>query len=145
MDPEVIHLAGRPGLALIGRILVAAIFLVSGIAKVVDPQGAIEHMNAVGIGHADSLVWVAGIAEIAGAIALISGFLTRIAAFGLALYLIPVTGFFHNFWAYSGAEQVAQMANFMKNVAIIGGLGVISALGPGRNSLDYLMRRPMEA
>jgi putative oxidoreductase len=143
-DPLLIHLASRPSTALIGRILIALIFAVSGIAKLLDPVGAVAHMQSVGIPYAEDLVYVAGVAEILGALSLLTGFLTRIGALGLILFLIPTTLYFHAFWNYSGQEQVSQMANFMKNVGIMGGLALIVAYGAGRFSLDYAMRRPME-
>jgi putative oxidoreductase len=144
-DPMQVHLAPRPFTALAGRWLMAAIFLVSGIAKVNDPAGTVEHMVKAGIPAADVLVWIAAIAELAGAAALITGFLTRIGAIGLILFLIPATLFFHDFWDYSGADAVPQMANFMKNVAIGGGLAYVIAFGPGRYSLDHKLRWPIQA
>ena len=47
-------------------------------------------------------------------------------------------------WNLTGQEQIAQMANFMKNLAIAGGLAMIVAYGPGRYSLDYKLRKPMQ-
>src|SRR5688500_4243031 len=82
-DPIALHLAPRPWTALISGWLLAGIFLVSGIAKVTDPTGTIAHMEKAGVPMADVLVWVAGVAEIAGAAALIFGFLARIGAIGL--------------------------------------------------------------
>jgi putative oxidoreductase len=144
IDPPIIHVARRPGTAFVGRLLLAGIFLVSGIAKLTDPEAAIAHMAAQGIQGADILVWVAGIAEVTGAAALIFGAFTRLAAMGLVLFLIPTTIIFHDFWMLTGQEQVMQMANFLKNVAIAGGLAAIVAYGAGRYSLDYLVRRPIE-
>lgn len=143
-DPLLIHLASRPATALMGRILLAGIFTIAGIAKLVDPIGSAAHMTAHGIPYASDLVYVAGVGELLGAFALLTGFLTRLGALGLMLYLIPVTLLFHNFWMYSGDEQVMQMSNFMKNVGLMGGLALIVAYGAGRFSLDYAMRRPME-
>lgn len=149
LDPAVddtpIHVVPRSTSALIGRILIAAIFVTSGFAKLTDPAGAAGYMNHVGIPNSDVLVYVAGVAELLGGLALIFGFLTRLAALGLILVLIPTTLLFHNFWALEGAEAKTQMVNFMKNLAIMGGLVMVFAKGPGRFSIDQRIRRPMEA
>lgn len=143
-DDTPIHLVPRAGTALVARVLMSAIFLLSGFAKLTDPAGAQGYMNMVGIPHSDVLVYVAGVAELCGGIALLFGFLTRIGALGLFVYLIPTTLIFHHFWDISGAEQKMQMVNFMKNLAIMGGLLAIWAWGPGRFSIDYRMRKPMQ-
>jgi putative oxidoreductase len=144
VDDTPVRVAQRPATALIGRILIAAIFLVSGIAKLTDTSGTVGHMEAAGIPYAHTLAIIAGVAEIAGALALIAGFLTRIGALGLILYMIPTTLIFHGFWAFEGAEQKTQMVNFMKNLAIIGGLFTVLAFGPSRYSIDKKIREPIQ-
>ena len=143
-DSTWIPVAMRPGTALVARILLAAIFLISGIAKVTDSAGTMAHMTAHGVPAADILVWVAGFAEIAGGLSIALGLLARIGALGLIVFLIPTSILFHDFWNLTGQEQIAQMANFMKNVAIAGGLALIVAYGPGRYSLDYKLRKPLQ-
>jgi putative oxidoreductase len=142
-DPEFIHSVPRPATVLIGRILIAAIFLTSGIAKMTDPAGAVGYMKAAGIPSADVLVWVAALAEVLGGLAVLFGFLTRVAAIGLLVFLAAATVTFHAFWNVTGAEQKMQMVNFMKNLAIGGGLMMLVANGAGRYSADYALRRPM--
>jgi putative oxidoreductase len=142
-DPELIHTAARPTTALIGRILLAAIFLLSGFAKLVDPAGAVGYMKGVGIPQAETLVYVAALAEILGGLSILSGFLTRIGALGLLVFLAITTFAFHDFWNYEGAEAKTQMVNFMKNLAIAGGLVMLVANGAGRYSADFALRRPM--
>jgi putative oxidoreductase len=138
---DLIRDTSLPTMALIGRILMAAIFLVSGIAKLTDTPGTVAHMAAMGIPYPDTLAVVAGVAEVLGAIAIAFGFLTRVASVGLILFMIPTTAIFHAFWNYAGKEQLPQIANFMKNLAIIGGLAVLTAQGPGRFSFDHRIRR----
>jgi putative oxidoreductase len=144
-DDTLAPVVPRSGTALIGRILIAAIFITSGIAKLTDPAGAAGYMNGVGIGNADTLVYVAGVAELAGGLSLLFGFLTRIGAMGLIVFLAITTLFFHNFWAMTGAEAKTQMVQFMKNLAIMGGLFMIVAMGPGRYSVDARLRKPKAA
>lgn len=128
-------------MALIGRLLIAAIFLMSGIAKLTDTPGTVAHMTAAGIPYADTLAIVAGVAEILGALSLVLGMLTRLGAAGLFVYMIPTTLIFHAFWNSEGPERLTQMVNFMKNLALMGGLATLMAVGARRFSVDHRIRR----
>jgi putative oxidoreductase len=59
----------------------------------------------------------------------------------LFLYLIPTTLLFHNFWALQGIERQDNMAHFLKNLAIMGGLLVLAANGAGAHSVDARANR----
>ncbi|HET6936048.1 MAG TPA: DoxX family protein, partial [Candidatus Angelobacter sp.] len=67
---------------------------------------------------------------------LLTGLKARYAAVILALWLVPVTLTFHNFWAFQGQEQQEQMVNFLKNLAIIGGLLAVAASSRGAGKLS---------
>lgn len=140
-DDDLIRDTSLPTMALVGRLLIAAIFLLSGIAKLTDTPGTAAHMAQMGIPYPETLALVAGAAEVLGAIAIATGFLTRIASLGLILFMIPTTLIFHAFWNAEGQERLPQIVNFMKNLAIIGGLAVLMAQGPGRLSIDHRIRR----
>lgn len=127
---------------LIGRILIGAIFLVSGIAKLSDPAGTIGYMTKAGVPAADVLVYVAGFAEILGGLAVISGFLARVGSIGLFVFMAITTLAMHAFWNFEGQERMTQNVQFMKNLSIMGGLLVLWATGPGRFSIDARVRRP---
>ncbi len=139
------HVVPRPTWMLFGRIMIAAIFLVSGFAKLTDPSGTIGYMEAQGIPSAHALAIIAGLAEVLGGAAVLFGLLTRPGAFGLLVFMIPTTLIFHGFWMFEGAEAMTQMVNFMKNLAIMGGLAVLVAQGAGRYSIDARLRRPIDA
>jgi putative oxidoreductase len=126
---------------LIGRILLASIFLVSGIAKLTDTDHTAGYMTSVGIPSAHALALVAGTAEILGGVAILLGVLTRAGAAGLFLFMVPTTLLFHHFWDLEGADQKTQMVNFMKNLAIMGGLAELVAHGAGRFSIDAWLQR----
>jgi putative oxidoreductase len=140
-DARSAHVASRPLTLLVGRILLGAIFMVSGIAKLVDPGGAVGYMNQQGVPAADVLVYVAGLAEVAGGLSIISGFLTRVGAIGLVVFLAITIGYFHDFWNLADPERKTQMVQFMKDLSIIGGLLLLVAEGAGRYSLDALVMR----
>jgi putative oxidoreductase len=118
---------------LVGRILVAVIFIWSGLQKLHDPAGTARYMVKVGgmaSGAALPLVWISLVVELSSAVLLILGLRVRIAAFILFLWMIPVTYIFH----YSHGE----IEQYMKNFCMMGGLLALSAYGAGRFSLDGL-------
>ena len=116
--------------ALAGRILIALLFLQSGIEKFVYYQGTLAYMTNAGLPFPKALLVASGVFETVCALAIIAGWKTRWAALGLVLWMIPVTLIFHN--PALGQEQ---MIHFMKNVAITGGILVLAAFGPGAFSL----------
>jgi putative oxidoreductase len=144
-DDTPIHLVPRSGAALVGRILISAIFIVSAIGKLSDPATTIGYMQSAHVPYTGILVYVASLAELLGGLAILFGFLSRLGAIGLFIYLIPTTYFFHGFWRLAGAEQQMQLTQFLKNLAIMGGLLLLFARGPGRYSIDAKIRRPKEA
>ena len=118
-------------LPLFGRLLFALIFLVSGVQKVLNFGAEHARLEAHGIPLAALFLLGAVLVEIVGALFLIAGFRTRWAALLLFLYLIPTTLIFHSNF---GSET--QAINFLKNLAIMGGLLFAAAHGPGAVSVD---------
>jgi putative oxidoreductase len=76
------------------------------------------------------------IVEFIGGLALLIGFRARWAALAFVVFLIVITPIFHNFWSVPPTEAMAQQINFIKNIAIIGGMLMVMAFGPGRYSVD---------
>lgn len=138
-----IPLVPRATTLLIGRILMSAIFVSGGINKLMHINETAGYMAQSGIPAAHTLAIVAAVAELLGGLAVLFGFLARLGALGLFIYLIPVTLVFHAFWKFEGVERQMQMTNFMKNLGIMGGFLLLYALGPGRYSLDARLRRPL--
>lgn len=118
-------------LPLVGRILLSAIFLVSGLSKLAAPAATIGYISSVGLPLAPLGLAVAVTVEVIGGIALILGYHTRMVAAALALFTIATALAFHN----NFADQ-QQFFHFFKNVAITGGLLQVVAYGAGRFSLD---------
>jgi putative oxidoreductase len=121
---------------LIGRILVSVIFIVSGLAKVANFSMMTGYMTAKHLPLPALALAIAAAVEILGGLAVLLGYQVRIAGWVLFLYLIPTTVIFHNFWAFSGAEQMDNQIHFFKNVAIMGGLLFLTAFGAGAYSID---------
>ncbi|HEY2588214.1 MAG TPA: DoxX family protein [Tepidisphaeraceae bacterium] len=121
--------AFAPGLAyaaLPGRLLMSAIFILSGITKLTHLSGmaSMVHMNP-------GLLAVAGAVELVGGAMLLLGLWPRLGALALFLFLIPTTLMFHNFWAAPPEHYQEQQINFLKNLAIMGGLLMVLAYGSG--------------
>ncbi len=125
----------QQNLPLLGRVLLGLLFVLSGIFKIPGWEPTLGFMNAAGVPLA-ALFLVGTIAlEIVGGLALMVGYQARVAAAALALFSVVAAVLFHNFWAFSGFEQQAQMANFLKNFSIAGGLLLVVAFGPGARSV----------
>jgi len=122
---------------LAARIALAAIFIMSGADKLfVHTAQTVQMMQAYGVPLAGLLVYPAGIVELAGGLALAVGFRARQAALLVALFTAVVTPIFHAFWAVPADQAVLQMIEFMKNLAIFGGLLHVAARGIGRFALQ---------
>lgn len=110
-----------------GRFLLSVIFILSGLGKIPHFSAVAGMMASKGIPLASVALLITLIIEIGGGLLLLTGFKARYAAMVLAIWLIPVTLTFHNFWAYQGQQLQEQMVNLLKNLAIIGGLLVVAA------------------
>lgn len=125
---------------LAGRILLAAIFVMSGWGKATGFAGTAAYMAGKGVPFPELLLPGAIVVELVGGILLILGWQVRWAALAILLFLIPTTLIFHNFWAIDAAQVQAQAIQFMKNLAIMGGMLYVMAFGAGPLSLDNRRR-----
>lgn len=121
---------------LIGRILISVVFLFSGYGKLSSFGGSAAFLASKHFPIPSAMLAGAIIVEIIGGLCLIFGFKARLAAFIMFLYLIPATLVFHNFWVMQGFARIDNEGHFLKNLAIMGGLLMVSAYGPGKPSLD---------
>lgn len=125
---------------LVSRLLMAWLFLPAGIGKITGLAGTAGYVASKGLPMPEVMTVLAIIAEVGGGIALLIGFKTRWAAWGLALFSVAAAVFFHNYWALPLAEQAMQQINFTKNLAIAGGLLALSVCGAGAWSVDGARR-----
>ena len=128
--------ATSDALSLIGRIFLAVIFLVSGFGKIGGFEGLIGQIASKGLPVPEAFAAAAGAIELGAGLMLVFGWKARWAAFLLAVFTAIVSLFFHNFWAMPEAQKMMQQIQFMKNLAVIGGLLMVIAFGPGRLSID---------
>ena len=120
---------------LLGRILLALIFLMSGIGKINGFDGTAGYMTSKGLPMVEVLLAITIIIEIGAALMLILGWKAKLGAAALFLWMIPVTFLFHNFWAMPADQQMIQQIMFMKNLGLMGGMLYIMAFGSGPMSL----------
>jgi putative oxidoreductase len=127
--------------ALVGRALLASLFIPAGFAKFGDVAGSMAYTASGGLPG-----WLAVPAlalEIVGGIAILVGFQTRWAAFALAAFTLVAAYLFHYIpsQTLTGADAFVQNLLFTKNVAVAGGLLVLAGLGAGALSLDARQNR----
>lgn len=120
---------------LIGRLLLAAIFILSGFNKIGGFEQTAGYMASKGLPMVQVLLALTIIIELGGGLMLAVGYHARWAAGIIFLFLIPVTLIFHPFWAVEAAKQQIDMIMFLKNIAIMGGMLYIVAYGSGPYSL----------
>lgn len=127
---------GSALLALLGRVLLAAIFLYSGFGKITGFQDSVAYIAGAGLPMPQVLNVLSIVVEIVGGLALLIGFRARWAALAFVVFLIIITPIFHNFWSAPPAEVMSQQINFIKNMAIVGGMLMVMAFGAGGYSVD---------
>ncbi len=115
----------------LARVLVAYIFIVAGYGKISGYEATAGYMEAMGVPSA--LLPLTILVELGGGLALLLGFQTRFAAFGLAVFSLITAFIFHG-----GAEDAI---NLMKNLSIAGGLFFVMLHGAGKLSIDYLVEK----
>ena len=123
--------SGTAALPLVGRIAIAAIFLLSGLSKLAAPVATIGYIQSAGLPAPQLAFAVSASIEVLGSLALILGFRTRIVASILAVFTLATALSFHTNFADQN-----QFIHFFKNIAMTGGLMQVVAFGTGRFSLD---------
>jgi len=122
----------EPAAALIGRLLLSAIFLHEAWAKLAGYGLALAYMQAFGVPGA-TLPLAIGI-ELGGALMILSGFKTRIAALMLAVFCVATALVFHTKFAVRN-----ELLHFEKDLAIAGGFLLLASFGAGAWSVDAWM------
>ena len=124
---------------LIGRILLALLYVPSGFGKLANFQGTLDYIAAKSLPLPPVAAVIAIAVELGGGLLLLVGWKTRWVALVLAIFTIAAGVLFHNFWALPADQAgmiMANRINFFKNLAIAGGLLFIYVFGPGRLSVD---------
>ena len=118
-------------LAFGGRVLLAAIFVLSGITKLGAVEGTIGYIASAGLPFATATFYAVVALEILGGLMLVVGLKTRLVAVALGLFSIAAAVTFHADFADQN-----QMIHFLKNLALAGGMFQVAAFGSGQLALN---------
>lgn len=123
-------------LSLIGRILLALLFVPAGFSKIGGFAGTAGFIASKGVPLPELAAAAAIGVELGLGLLLLVGFQTRWAALGIAFFTAVITFIFHNYWAVPAEQVMMQQLMFFKNIAVIGGLLTVAAWGAGAWSVD---------
>lgn len=127
--------------------LLASIFVSSGVETLLDPGPHVQRAREAGLdqlpyGDASSLTRATAAVQVGGGVLLATNRMPRLASLALAASLLPTTYARHPFWTETDKQQRRQQrSDFVKNVALLGGLLVAAADTGGRESVPHRLGR----
>lgn len=116
---------------LVARVLLAALFLLTGFGMLSAPGGTAGYFASIGLPAPLLTVWLVIALKVLGGVAILAGFQTRYAAYAIAAFCVATAFVGH----FDFADQM-QMTSFFKNIGLAGGFLALSVAGPGAWSLD---------
>ncbi|RIX85477.1 DoxX family protein [Acidovorax cavernicola] len=128
--------AAQDTLALIGRVLLAVLFVPAGFGKLMGFAGTVGYISSVGAPLPQVAAVIAIVVELGLGLLLLVGFKTRLSAIVLAIFTVAAAVMFHNYWGMPAEKAFVNQLMFFKNIAIAGGLLAFAAFGAGRFSID---------
>jgi putative oxidoreductase len=133
--------------SLLGRVLLAAIFLGSALMNHIPKfNGIVQAMAKEGVPYPAASHAIAIGFMLLGGILLVLGYYARFGATLLLIFLMLAAYYFHDFWTFADPKQaMEQQIHFMKNLAMIGAMLIVIANGPGAWSIDGRTRKPAPA
>lgn len=126
---------------LLGRVALGVIFVKSGAQKLMALGAFAASLASRGIPQSSMWAVIGATVEFIGGILILTGMRTRYASLLMITFVIVATAISHRYWEFVDAARRTQESQFFKNLAIIGGFLLLFASGPGRFSLDGLLRR----
>jgi putative oxidoreductase len=124
------------GIPLVGRILLALIFLRGGINKIGALDGTVAMMASHGVPFANLLVFGAIIVELGAGLMLVLGCQARLAGLILFVYTLTLALIFHAYWTMPAAARGVEAAAFFGHLSMMGGMLYVAAFGAGALSVD---------
>ena len=122
--------------ALIGRILLALLFVPSGFSAITGFSGTVGYITSQGVPLPEVAAVIRILIEFGCGLLILIGWKTRWAALAFIVFLIVITPIFHAFWSVPEAQKMMQEISFWKNAGILGAFFLLLAFGPGRFSVD---------
>jgi putative oxidoreductase len=123
-----------PYASLVGRLLIATLFVLSGWSKIGGYAATQGYMHSAGV--PGGVLPLVILLELGGGLAIVAGFYTRLLALLLAGFCILSALLFH-----AGSPDMVQQIMFLKNLGLAGGFLFLVANGAGRLSVDRLLQR----
>lgn len=127
----------------IGRVLISIVFIVFGFLQFTNIGTYAANPTVVkfaamtgGILTPTVIAYLVAAIDLFGGVLILVGFQTRAAAVMLIVFVVMTLFLAHNFWTMDGPARAANQAHFYKNLALIGGLLMLFAHGPGSYSID---------
>jgi len=105
---------------LIGRIIVGIFYFYSGLNHFIKFSDMTEYAKFKGVPLPELGIAISGLLLIVAALTFLFGIFPEVGVAAALLFFIPVTIMMHNFWAVAQEQQMAEMVNFMKNLALMG-------------------------
>jgi len=130
---------------LAARVLLAQLFLISGVGKLFSFTKMAAFMFNKGLPASEALLVLVILLEIGGALLLVAGLRVRWVAAALIGFTLAATFVFHPFWSVEPEKVAGELNNFMKNLSIMGGLLYVMVFGAGPLSLDAVLAKPTPA
>ena len=121
---------------LVGRILLAWIFVTAGYGKIVGYAGTVGYIASQGVPYPSVAAAIAIVIELGGGLLLIAGWKARWAAAAIFVFTAATAFIFHAFWAAPADQAMNQSIHFWKNMAIMGGLLYVFSYGSGPFSVE---------
>lgn len=121
---------------LAARILLAHVFILSGISKIARFGPTAQMIASVDIPAANLVLMLVIALELGGGLMLVAGWQARWVAAAFCFFILFATMIFHPFWKADPAAMPTQLNNFMKNFALIGGMLYVVVYGAGPLSID---------
>jgi putative oxidoreductase len=122
-------------LILAARVLLMALFVITGWQKLANFHGTVAYMASTGAPVPTLSAAVSVAMELFVGIAIVLGIFTRPLALLFCAFTLGTALIGHRYWKLQGAERHANMLNFYKNLSIMGGLLLLAITGPGRYAL----------
>ncbi len=123
------------------RFCLSFLFLWGGTVKAMNMPAFAAQMAREGMPFPEIFPALAVFIELGGGLAILFGLWTRLTASLFVVYIVVATLIDHRFWEMPMPAYTANRVNFTKNVAIVGGMVLLTMIGPGRWSLDRILNR----
>ncbi len=116
-------------LFLLGRILLGGFYLMNGINHFTKSKMLVEYAKSKNVPQARLLIPASGLLLLLGGLSFLLGVYPQVGVLLVAVFLLPVSFTMHNFWSVPQDQKMAEMVNFMKNMALLGAALMLLAIG----------------